>query len=76
MSHPSPMERCDELFETLEVAAAGLYTLGDLVRHANQQYLHESTLNGIGCLLITVSNLMLEASSEGYQYMRSPQSPP
>lgn len=73
MNQPSSLQRVDELFERLEIAGAGLFALGNLVRQADQQHLDETILSGIGCLLETLSSAVLDASCEGYKHTRSKQ---
>lgn len=73
MNQPSNLQRCEALFSSLEIYGAGLHALGDLIRHSEEQFLDESIMDGIGCLVMTVSNAILAASTEGYQYTRQKQ---
>lgn len=68
MTNPDKLQRMDELFGRLELSAAGIHALGNLIRHADWERLGDDTMEGIGFLLMTCADAMMEAATEGIRH--------
>ncbi|MDP2961326.1 MAG: hypothetical protein Q8N54_01120 [Sulfurimicrobium sp.] len=75
MSNQTHTERLDELLTKLERGAGGLHSLGDLLCNSRSDFLDDAFLDSLGGLLMTVSDAMLDYSTEGYKYTISQQPP-